>query len=122
MTDPAQGPYKVDKLGSPEGEYWYTVVDANGRRAMSLAMHEPRADLMAYALNAAYQAGLLSAPKGKGEQDTSLSADVASRIVNEVKAWKASNMNGWSADAIWDNLEHRLTKMPLPSPPNTQTP
>ena len=54
---PTQGPYKVDKLGSPEGEYWYTVVDANGRKATSLAMHEPRADLMAYALNAAWLSG-----------------------------------------------------------------
>lgn len=51
------GPYMVKKLGSPEGEYWYAVVGADGRRAMSLAMHEPRADLMAYALNAAYNQG-----------------------------------------------------------------
>lgn len=40
-------------------------------------------------------------------QSDALTVDSAMQVVRE---WKSLEMNGWSADAIWDNLEHLLTK------------
>lgn len=40
-------------------------------------------------------------------QSDTLTVDSAMQVVRE---WKSLEMNGWSADAIWDNLEHLLTK------------
>lgn len=40
-------------------------------------------------------------------QSDTLTVDSAMQVVME---WKSLEMNGWSADAIWDNLEHLLTK------------